>query len=108
MPFQLQLHIETREAFARGASFGDAGPYERLAGRAEVFLDPSSAHYREVVDLDFAPRNDRAQVRYETDIYLLKPVDMAAGNRRLLFDVVRVLATPRLVGARRRVRRRPA
>lgn len=88
MPFALHLHIDTREPFADGQAFGDAGAYERIAGRAEVFLDPDSPHYAQVTDLALAPRDDAGRVRYETDFYLLKPVDMARGNRRLFYDVV--------------------
>lgn len=88
MPYQLHLHIDIRELFAEGASFGSVGPYERIVGRAEVMLDPLSSHYREVVDLAFAPRDGEGRVRYETDIYMLKPVDMTRGNRRLFYDVV--------------------
>jgi len=88
MPFELRLHFDTRTSFADGEPFGDAGPYERLVGRAEVLLDPAAGHYRGVVDLDRAPRDERGRVRYETDVYLLKPLDMTRGNRRLLYDVV--------------------
>ena len=64
------------------------GSYERIVGRAEVFLAADSAHYQKVVDLAYAPQDERGRVRYETDVYLLKPVDMRRGNRRLFFDVV--------------------
>ena len=88
MSYELHFHIDSRELFAEGRTFGDAGPYERIAGRAEVFLDPSSPAYRGVVDLEYAPRDERGRVRYETDVFLLKPLDMARGNRRLFYDVV--------------------
>ncbi len=88
MTYELHLHIDTRELFADGVPFGKAGSYERIVGRAEVFLSPDSAHYQKVVDLAYAPQDERGRVRYETDVYLLKPVDMRRGNRRLFFDVV--------------------
>ena len=88
MSYELYLHIDSREPFAEGQSFGDVGPYERLVGRAEVFLDPTSPAYRDVVDLEFAPCDARGRVRYETDFFLLKPLDLARGNRRLFYDVV--------------------
>ena len=88
MTYELHLHIDTRELFADGALFGEVGSYERIVGRAEVFLAADSAHYQKVVDLAYAPQDERGRVRYETDVYLLKPVDMRRGNRRLFFDVV--------------------
>ena len=48
MPFELRLHFDTRTPFADGEPFGDAGPYERLVGRADVLLDPAAGHYRVV------------------------------------------------------------
>ena len=88
MSFELRLRFDTRAPFADGAPFGEAGAYERLAGRAEVSLDPASAHYAGVVDVERSQKDDQGRVRYETDVYLLKPVDMTLGNRRLLYDVV--------------------
>lgn len=88
MSYELYLHIDTREPFAEGETFGTVGPYERLIGRAEVFLDPTSAAYQSVVDIENAPRDEQGRVRYETDFFMLKPVDMARGNRRLFYDVV--------------------
>lgn len=88
MSHELFFHLDDRQPFAEGANFGDVGPYERLAGRADVLLDPLSPRYADVVDIELAPRDDQGRVRYETDVYILKPVDMARGNQRLLFDVV--------------------
>ena len=88
MPIQIRLHLDTREPFAAGASFGDVGPYERLAGRVWFAVDPAAPAYRQVVDLSHAPRNAAGDVEYTTDFYLLKPVDLARGNQRLLYDVI--------------------
>jgi hypothetical protein len=88
MPMQIRLQLDTREPFAGGASFGDVGPYERLAGRVQFAVDPTAPAYSDVVDLPHAPRNAAAYVEYATDFYLLQPVDRARGNRRLLYDVI--------------------
>ena len=79
----LELRITEREPFADGHCFGDAGPCERLVGRAHFAVDPESPAYSEVVDLDRAPRNARGLVEYATDVCILKPV--GAGKRRLFF-----------------------
>ena len=88
MPTQIRWHVDTREPFAAGVSFGDVGPYEQLAGRVWFAVDPAAPAYRGVVDLPHAPRNAAGDVEFTTDFYLLKPVDLARGNQRLLYDVI--------------------
>lgn len=88
MARELHLHIDIQENFAGGHCFGDVGAYERIVGQMEVLLDPSASSYKNVVDLEHARRDERGRVRYETDFFLLKPMDMARGNSRLLYDVV--------------------
>ena len=71
-----------------GRSFGAAGQYEKLVGRAFGEVDPAHSANREIVNLDRAPRNARGMVEYEVDLYILKPVDITKGNGTLLFDVL--------------------
>jgi hypothetical protein len=82
-------HIEitkTEPAFG-GQSFGDTGAYERLTGRATGELDPADPANSGIQDINLAPRNVRGMVEYVTNIELLKPADMARGNRILFFEV---------------------
>ena len=79
----LELQITRREAFADGHPFDDAGPCERLLGRAHFAVDPDARAYADVVDLDKAPRNESGLVEFATDVCILKPV--GSGNRRLFF-----------------------
>lgn len=83
----VRVEIRTREAFAEGRSFGRSGPYERIAGRMFLEVDPGAPANARVVDLSLAPRNARGRVEFATDFFLLKPVDATRGNRRLLYDV---------------------
>jgi hypothetical protein len=87
MDTQVRLRIDVREPFADGMAFGDVGPYERLVGRVLFAIDPNDAANRAIVDLDQAPRNADGLVEYATDLYVLKPLDLARGNRRSLYDV---------------------
>ena len=82
----IALSITDRRSFADGHGFGDSGAYERLTGRALYAVDPLAAAQRDVVDIDKAPRDARGLVRFEADVMILKPVDMARGNRRMFFD----------------------
>ena len=70
-----------------GVSFGEAGQYEKLVGRAFGELAPESSLNTVITDLSLAPRNARGKVEYTVDIYILKPVDMTHGNKVLLCDV---------------------
>lgn len=79
--------LERGEAFS-GATFGDAGAYEWLKGRLHGLLDPTAVGNRAIVLLDQAPRTTAGLVEYQVDLAVLKPVDLAAGNRRLLYDVL--------------------
>jgi Alpha/beta hydrolase domain len=70
-----------------GASFGAVGQYEKLVGRAYGELDPSNARNAIIVDLGLAPRNAAGMVEYSTDFYMLRPVDPANANHRVLYEV---------------------
>ena len=78
--------IDRREAI-ENVDTGASGPYEKLVGKAFLEADPSDLHNAIITDLDKAPRNARGMVEYSTDVYILKPVDMRLGNRKLLFEI---------------------
>ena len=83
---QLELDMTDRRLFADGQEFGAAGAYERLTGRIRFAVDPLAPAQRDIVDLDKAPRDADGLVRFAADCMILKPVDMARGNRRLFYD----------------------
>ncbi|HEX4986012.1 MAG TPA: alpha/beta hydrolase domain-containing protein [Burkholderiales bacterium] len=83
----VKLEIDRREVVADGASFGDAGPYEKLTGRAWFEVDPAHERNKVVFDLDHAPRNARGRVAFSADMVILKPVDLRKGSRTLFFEV---------------------
>ncbi len=70
-----------------GKSFGLAGPYEKLVGRAYFAVRPEDPHNRQIVDLDKAPRNQRGEVEFAADIFILRPKDAARGNGSLLLEI---------------------
>ena len=84
----MRITLETAErvAFAGGASFGEVGPYERLAGKIRLAVDPKAPQNRVIVDLDKAPKGPDGLVECVADYTILKPVDLARGNRRLFYD----------------------
>jgi hypothetical protein len=83
-----RIVIERRESPAyRGQSFGEAGPYEWLRGRAYGELDPKAPLNAIITDLEFAPRNSRGLVEYSATFTLAKPVDLSKASGVLLYDV---------------------
>ncbi len=83
----VRIEIEKRETFSDGQEFGDAGAYEFLDGRLYFEVDPGDPANARITDLERAPRNDQGKVEFWCDFFLLKPLDPAKGNGRLLYDV---------------------
>jgi len=79
--------VEHRLSFAGGVSWGRAGPYEKLFGTAFMEVDPRDPLNAGIVDLDRAPRNARGMVEFSTPFFVLKPVNMAAGNGKIFYTV---------------------
>src|SRR4051812_7872181 len=82
---QLRFEVEKRDAFA-GTSFGDVGPYEWLAGQVHYAIDPNEAGLPYICDLDLAARNGEGLVEFSGTVDIIKPVDLARGNRRVLYE----------------------
>ena len=85
---KIMLQVLERQTIADGAMFGEAGAYERILARAHVRVDPAADANQGVVDLDKAPRDADGLVGFVTDVQILKPVDLARGNRRLFVELV--------------------
>lgn len=82
----IEIKISERGSFAQDHSFGAAGPYERLVGRAHFAVDPRAIAQADITDLDKVPVDAQGLVRFAADIMILKPKDMGRGNRRLFLD----------------------
>jgi hypothetical protein len=83
----VRVEITSRSDIQDGKPFGAAGAYEKITGRVYFAVDPANLHNRQIVDLDKAPRNAQGEVEFSSDLYLLKPKDMAKGNQAVLFEV---------------------
>jgi len=83
-----RITVEHRDAPAyKGQSFGEAGRYERISGRAYGELDPKDALNAIITDLQLAPRNSRGMVEYSATFLLVKPADLAKASGVLLYEV---------------------
>ena len=70
-----------------GQSFGPAGQYETLAGRAFGELDPNDPHNAIITDIKLAPRNANGRVEYIASFFLVKPIDMSKSSHLMWQDV---------------------
>lgn len=71
-----------------GKTFGSAGAYEKLRGKAYGELDPADPRNAVITDLELAPRNPATgKVDYSMDIYILKPLDLGKGNHKVYMEV---------------------
>src|SRR5262245_32783317 len=77
---------QTRPVLA-GKSFGTVGPYERLDGTVYFEVDPRDPLNQVIVNLDKAPRAAGGKVGFSAPFYMLKPVDMARGNRKIFYGI---------------------
>jgi hypothetical protein len=81
-----RIVIERKEMFADGHEFPISGAYEKLVGKVYGEVDPKNPLNKVIVNLDKVPTNSRRRVGYSADLYILKPVDMERGNRKIFFD----------------------
>ena len=83
-----QLEITSRETVLDGKLYGAVGAYEALCGSALFALDPNHKQNEAIVDLNLAPVDESGRVIFRADVHLLKPVDVARGNRTVFYNVV--------------------
>src|SRR6266849_115736 len=69
-----------------GYSWPGVGQYEKIVGKAFGELDPNDPRNAVIVDLQRAPRNAEGKVEYSFDFYILKPIDLAKGNHKMLYE----------------------
>jgi hypothetical protein len=65
----------------------DDGGYERIAGKIHFAVDPKLPQNRNVVDIDFGPRNSEGKVEFSSDFYILRPRDASKRNGTLLVEI---------------------
>ena len=84
---RIVIDTKTSPAFA-GQSFGAAGQYETIAGRAFGELDPNDPHNAVITDIQLGQGTPTARSRYDDDVLpVTKPVDMARASGFLWHDV---------------------
>jgi len=69
-----------------GHSWPGVGQYEKIVGKAFGEVNPNDAKNGIIVDLALAPRNQRGNVEYSFDFYILKPLDLSKGAHKILYE----------------------
>src|SRR5213594_3512560 len=82
---KIQITAKDSPAFG-GYSWPGVGQYEKIVGKAFGELDPNDPKNAVIVDLQLAPRNKNGKVEYAFDFYILKPIDLAKGNHKMLYE----------------------
>jgi hypothetical protein len=82
-----KIQITAKESPTFGGYFWPGvGQYEKIVGKAFGELDPNDSKNAVIVDLQLAPRNANGKVDYSFDFYILKPIDLAKGNHKMLYE----------------------
>ena len=79
--------VEQARPVLEGKTFGDVGPYERLDGTVYFEVDPRDPLNALIINLENAPRTPSGMVGFSSPFYILKPVDMARGNRKIFYGI---------------------
>src|SRR5262249_26667133 len=83
----VRFEVTERSPVLQGKTFGSTGAYERIIGRAYFEVDPNASANQLIANIKQAQRNNRGQVEFFADFYLISPVEPKKGNGTFLFEV---------------------
>ncbi|MGI8433055.1 MAG: alpha/beta hydrolase domain-containing protein, partial [Chthoniobacterales bacterium] len=82
-----RVEILSRADVLEGKAFGNAGAYEKRIGKVHFAVKPEVAPNKLIVDVDLAPRNERGEVEFSSDVYILKPKDPKHSSGSALIEI---------------------
>ena len=80
------VEITSRADVLDGKTFGEAGSYERIAGRIYFSVAVANVHNQPIVDLTNAVNLKDGEVEFSADFTAVRPKDAAKGNGTLLLE----------------------
>ena len=83
----VRVQITSRHDVARGKSFGNSGPYERIFGRIYFSVSIRNQHNERIVDLKNAQNLKNGEVEFSSDFMSIRPKDSKKSNGSLLLEV---------------------
>src|SRR5262249_34153700 len=69
-----------------GYSFPLVGQYEFIVGIASGEVNPGNPQNAIITDIALAPRNQKGNVEYQHNFYILKPVNLSQGNHKMMYE----------------------
>jgi hypothetical protein len=84
----VKLETVSKQVAFDGRQFGKVGAYELIRAVAHFRVDPHVPVNAGIVNIHRAPLGDDGGVAFDTDVLILKPVDMQRGNARLVYEMV--------------------
>jgi hypothetical protein len=80
-----QITILSRGTAFGGYSFPGVGQYEVITGIATGEIDPNDPNNAVITDIELAPRNPNGRVTYQHNFYILKPLHLSNGNKKMMY-----------------------
>jgi hypothetical protein len=84
----VKLDVQSKQVAFEGREFGNVGAYEVIRGVAHFRVDPRVPVNADLVNVHRAPVGDDGRIAFESDVVILKPVDVKRGNGRLVYEMV--------------------
>ncbi len=82
-----QIQILKRAPAFGGYAFPGVGPYEVITGIATGEVNPANPQNALITDIQLAtPKNANGTVGYQHNFYMLKPLDLNKGNRKMMYE----------------------
>jgi Alpha/beta hydrolase domain len=84
---KIEIDVQKSESPTFGGfSWPGVGQYEKIVGKASGEVNPHDRQNRMIVDIEFAPTNSRGNVEYSFNFYILKPIDLNKGSRKMMYE----------------------
>jgi hypothetical protein len=81
-----RIQILNRTIAFGGYSFPGVGQYEVITGIAFGEVNPTNPQNSLITDIQLAPKNANGNVEYQHNFYILKPLDLNKGNRKMMYE----------------------
>jgi hypothetical protein len=81
-----RIQILNRTIAFGGYSFAGVGQYEVITGIATGEVNPTNPQNSLITDIQLAPKNANGNVEYQHNFYILKPLDLNKGNRKMMYE----------------------
>jgi len=82
----VRVELTSRVDLLNGKLFGEAGAYERIAGRVYFAVSVTNPHNLRIVDLDKAVNLKNGEVEFSADFIAIRPKDPHKGNGAMLLE----------------------